>query len=175
MGWQTLAASVANDIGLPLPIMLATVEAETSGNNVVGDSGNALGYGQVWPKWHMSELVDAANRAGVGLPFTHAPNNSQEVQQLAEVVTSNDTLSMYLAGNVIKKIWAGSGGDWDQFTSYYVGAGIPDADRERRRTIWEKYSGDGSVISKAENISADTAKKVIVVLMGAAALMYLTE
>ena len=46
---------------------------------------------------------------------------------------------MHLAVAVIDRKWRGSGGNWDRFTEAYVGAGISDRDRERRRIIWNRW------------------------------------
>jgi hypothetical protein len=41
-------------------IVLATIEAESEFENILGDSGNALGFGQVWYQWH-KESFDYEN------------------------------------------------------------------------------------------------------------------
>lgn len=129
--WKSLATEEAKRQGCPVPIVLATVEAETSGNNIVGDNGNALGYGQVWPKWHMDAFNYAGSRTGSSIP--------SDLTSLRNLVLSSDNFSMIVAVFVIKKIWESSGGSWSKFTYSYVGPAIPLMDFKRRNDIWNKY------------------------------------
>lgn len=137
--WQDLARESARRYGVPENLMLATVEAETGGLNTLGDGGNALGFGQVWPKWHYSEMKYAADQWGIALP---SPDDLSGLQKL---YTSNDVLSMDTAALVIKNYWNQAGGDWNKFTHLYVGQGIPDSDLNRRKAIYERYAGAGPV------------------------------
>jgi len=139
--WKALAASEANDQGADLNIVLATVEAETSGRNILGDGGDSLGYGQVQPQWHRYAFEYAANKYRLTLPPTHA-----ELQQLT---LSNDAFSMCVAVHVIKKTWNGAGKNFRKFSEYYVGKGIPDSDYQRRLKIWLKYSGNSAATAAA--------------------------
>lgn len=129
--WKTLATSEANASGCPVDIVLATVEAETNGRNITGDSGNALGYGQVWSKWHMAEFKEAGRELGIVIP--------DNLPSLTTVVLGNDQLSMRVAVKVIKKVWTAAKGDWAQFTYKYVGPAIPSNDFKRRQEIWNRY------------------------------------
>lgn len=131
--WQSLASSEAQYQGCDTNIVLATVDAETGGNNMLGDSGNALGFGQVWPQWHLDAFQYAANRFRVALPETLSGK-----QQLT---LSNDAFSMAVAVYVIKQVWESTGKDFRQFTLRYVGPAIPDSDYNRRYNIWLKYQG----------------------------------
>jgi hypothetical protein len=131
--------------------MLATVDAETGGCNTVGDSGNALGYGQVWKKWHMSAFQTAGSELGLTVPT--------DLSELTTLVLSNDQFSMRVAAIVIRETWEAAGGDWSSFTYKYVGPGIPAADFERRKNIWLKYhnsnfdySGTSSLLNTSSNI-----------------------
>lgn len=140
--WKQLATEKAARYGAWLPIVLATVEAETGGRNVGGDAGAALGFGQVWPKWHRWAFDLAASDMGLSAPADH--------QQLAAFTHANDGYSMSVAVLVIKSYWdAAEGPDlesrWEAFTRKYVGPGIPSHDLERRRGIWHKYKGTPDV------------------------------
>lgn len=134
--WKQIATVEAARQGVPLNIVLATVDAETGGNNELGDNGNALGFGQVWPKWHMENFQFAANELGITLPSSTA-----DLQQL---VLNNNQFSMAVAVNTIKEYWTNAKGDWGNFTRGYVGAGIPDSDFKRREVIWNTYNQSGS-------------------------------
>lgn len=129
--WKDLAIEEANEQGCPVHIALATIEAETGGRNIVGDNGNALGYGQVWPKWHMDAFRYAGGRTGLSVP--------SDLPSLTALTIGNDHFSMIVTVFVIKKIWEGSGGVWSQFTYSYVGPAIPPSDFKRREAIWNKY------------------------------------
>ena len=129
--WRSLANSEANIAGCAVDIVLATVEAETNGRNVSGDSGNALGYGQVWKKWHMAEFTLAGAELGLTIP--------NDLPSLTVLTLGNDQFSMRVAVKVIKKIWKASGGNWAKFTYSYVGPAIPSSDFIRRQNIWNKY------------------------------------
>lgn len=131
--WKNLALAEAQTQGADARIVLATVEAETSGNNILGDSGNALGFGQVWPKWHTDAFIYAANRFRVDWP------SSLPEQQ--RIVLGNDGLSMAATVYVIKRNWAAARQNFRSFSLIYVGPKIPDSDYERRYKIWLKYSG----------------------------------
>ena len=121
---------------MDVSIVLATVEAETGGNNILGDNGNALGFGQVWPQWHNDAFVYAANKYRVSWPST-----LPEQQQL---VLSNDPLSMAATVYVIKNDWIAARKDFRQYSLIYVGPAIPDSDYTRRYNIWLKYQGNSS-------------------------------
>lgn len=138
--WQQLAEKYAAQYDAWLPIVLATVEAETEGNNVIGDDGNALGYGQVWPHWHRWAFEAAAS----DLEFIA----SDDIYGLRAQVIDNPDYSMAVAVLVIRSFWTSTPGPesgpglesrWEAFTKRYVGPGIPAADLERRRRIWTKY------------------------------------
>lgn len=129
--WRSLATSEAQIQDCAVDIVLATVDAETSGTNIIGDSGNALGYGQVWPKWHMDAFQSAGKELGITVPTS--------LSSLTTLVLSNDQFSMRVAVKVIKAYWNAAGGDWSKFTHAYVGPNIPDSDFIRRQNIWNKY------------------------------------
>lgn len=146
--WKSLAIAEAQDQGCDPNIVLATVEAETGGANKLGDSGNALGFGQVWPKWHNDAFVYAANKYRVTWP------SALEDQQ--KVVLSHDGLSMAAAVYVIKRDWAAANQNFRSFCLMYVGPKIPDSDYNRRYNIWLKYQG-GSYTGGADGAVAGLA------------------
>ena len=129
--WQSLAIAEAQTQGCDVNIVLATIEAETGGNNIIGDNGNALGFGQVWPRWHNDAFVYAANKYRVTWPST--------LPEQQQVVLNNDALSMAATVYVIKRDWEAAGKDFRQFALMYVGPAIPDSDYQRRYNIWLKY------------------------------------
>ncbi|MGO4496427.1 hypothetical protein AB4114_11075 [Paenibacillus sp. 2RAB27] len=131
--WKNIAIAEAQSQGADVNIVLATVDAETGGVNQLGDHGNALGYGQVWPKWHMDAFRFAANKYRLNLPTT------LEGQQ--QLTLGNDQFSMCVAVYVIKKIWNEQGKNFRQFSLSYVGPAIPDGDYNRRYNIWLVYQG----------------------------------
>lgn len=129
--WQTLASAEARANNCPEDIVLATVEAETNGRNITGDSGNALGYGQVWPKWHRTSFEKAGKELGLTVPY--------DLPSLTRLVLSSNQFSMRVAVKVIRDTWSAAGGNWTQFTYKYVGYGISADDFRRRQVIWYKY------------------------------------
>lgn len=158
--WKGLAVKWVRKLGKDQSydkIVLATIEAETGGRNVLGDSGNALGYGQVWAKkWHYQKLKKVAGILGVRIPSQTSP-----IQEFQKVVLGNDDLSMGLAVQTIISFWEGAGKDWVTFTKRYVGPSIPSSDLERRRKIWMKYSSDTvslPVVEGTEKIELDVEK-----------------
>lgn len=144
--WKNLAITEATRQNVQSNIVLATVEAETNGSNIVGDSGNALGYGQVWPQWHIDAFDYAAEVLGMGT-IPH------DLESLTTITLGNDEFSMIVAVYVIKNCWLGNKGNFREFSLDYVGPAIPDSDYERRRKIWEKYSGDTSYVLSGETPS----------------------
>lgn len=145
-----MAQSRASAQNCPVNIVLATVEAETGGRNITGDNGNALGYGQVWPKWHMESFQSAGKMLGISVP--------SDLASLKNLVLSNDTFSMTVAVEVIKKYWQSSGGDWPKFTYSYVGPAIPNSDFQRRLAIWNKYNNSNfDYSSSAPEVAAGTS------------------
>jgi hypothetical protein len=134
--WQNLAIAEAQLQGCDANIVFATVDAETSGTNILGDNGNALGYGQVWPKWHLNAFQYAAERFRLTLP--------DSLSGMQQLVLSNDSFSMAVAVYVIKQVWNSSRKDFRQFSLQYVGPAIPDSDYNRRYNIWLKYQGGSS-------------------------------
>jgi len=131
--WKGLATAEARDQGCDLNIVLATVDAETSGTNILGDGGDSLGYGQVQPRWHKDAFQYAADKYRLQLPST--------LEGKQQLTLSNDAFSMCVAVYVIKKVWNSSGKDFKKFTLAYVGPAIPDSDYQRRYKIWLKYQG----------------------------------
>lgn len=149
--WKALAISEANIAGCATDIVLATVEAETGGRNISGDSGNALGYGQVWKKWHMAEFVLAGTELHLIVP--------EDLPGLTALTLNNDQYSMRVTVKVIKKVWEAARGNWAKFTYSYVGAKIPTDDFIRRQNIWNKYhnsnfdyTGTPSFINNSYNV-----------------------
>lgn len=129
--WKSLATQEANYQSCPVPIVLATIEAETSGRNITGDNGNALGYGQVWMRWHMDCFEYAGRELGISIPT--------DLPSLTILVLGNDQLSMSATVQCIKQFWESAQGNWSKFTYAYVGANIPPSDFQRRLNIWNKY------------------------------------
>ena len=128
-------------------IVLATVEAESGFRNVRGDGGWALGYGQVWPRWHWETIKKVSDATGVPLPFSENPwpSRSKHGRLWRECFHRSDWFSMAVAVEVIKRIWRFASyvrdleKRWETFTKAYVGPAIPQADMERRREIWRKW------------------------------------
>lgn len=137
--WQEAAIQEATAQNADKDIILATIEAETGGRNIMGDNDHAYGYGQVWYKWHKYAFDYAAKRLGLKYPEADGPD-------LKKFILGNDKFSMIVTVNVIKRIWIGQSKNWDKFTKTYVGPAIPQSDYNRRLRIWEKYS-DGSISS----------------------------
>ena len=153
MSWQQLAKEEAARQNCPLPIVLATVEAETSGTNITGDSGNALGYGQVWAKWHMDSFKAAGKLLNLSVPTNYS--------QLTQFTLSNDRFSMAVAVHVIHKMWNGVGHDWAQFTYSYVGPGIPSSDFKRRKAIWDKYNNSSYDYTGGAQAAGSTTRTTV--------------
>lgn len=137
--WKILASQEAQIQGVESDIVFATIDAETGGNNILGDSGNALGFGQVWPSLHYDAFQYAANRLKImGLP------SQSDLSGLQSFTIQNDQFSMIMTVYCIKQFWINSGKNWSNFTYSYVGAGIPNSDYNRRYTIWQQYQGKSS-------------------------------
>lgn len=142
---QDLARQVARQRGAYLPIVMATIEAETNFRNVLGQYAAptavwGAGYGQVHLRWHLDTFRQVARELGVDVP-PNLTTRRDDVQRyvIDNIILRNDLLSMHLAVAVIQRIWEGSGSNWDRFTEAYVGAGISTRDRERRRVIWNRW------------------------------------
>ena len=144
-----MATNEANFQGCNVAIVLATIEAETNGRNIPGDSGNALGYGQVWHKWHMYAFNYAGKRLGIVVPTS--------LSALTTLTIGNDMFSMIVAVNVIKGIWGRSNGSWANFTYSYVGPAIPKHDFDRRKNIWSKYQGSNHDYSNSAEDYVDNS------------------
>ena len=142
---QALAERVARERNVSLPIVMATIEAESNFRNIIGQYAAwsarfGIGFGQVHLRWHFSTLQQVARELGVTLPSNVNPmHNDAANEPFRRLLLGNDLLSMHLAVAVIGRKWAASGGNWDRFTEAYVGAGISDRDRERRRIIWNRW------------------------------------
>lgn len=152
---RILAISEAQVQGVDPRIVLATVDAETSFSNIIGDSGNALGFGQVWPLYHNDAFQYAANRFRVAWP--------SDLSSQTQVVLSNDALSMAAAVYVIKQDWIAANGDFTTFTGLYVGSAEINnpanaADFQRRFQIWLKYQNmDPSNLSQVVGNSTSSS------------------
>jgi len=146
--WQEMAISEANKQSCDKDIVLATIEAETGGRNVMGDSDHAYGYGQVWYKWHKEAFDFAAKRLNVSYPQADGPS-------LKQFILSNNLFSMIVTVKTIKDIWLGQSKNWHDFTLSYVGPKIPTSDYNRRYKIWLKYH-DGKDISSTISTTPNT-------------------
>lgn len=154
---QNLCIQEANRQGCPTDIVLATVESETGGENVTGDNGNALGYGQVWPRFHMNAFNYAAQLLGLSPPPTDLPS-------LTAYTLANDQFSMATAVKVIHDDWQSAGGNWAQFTYWYVGSGISTIAFQSRQAVWHQYNtraadytGQGQQNAQAAQSSGQTS------------------
>lgn len=137
---QALAYEAMKALNFNNPaVVLSTIEAETNFRNVTGDSGRAVGYGQVWLKWHFSKLLKVADLLGVQLPSRKQPTTPAAEQLFINLILRNDKLSMYLAVEVIKGFWSGSGGDYVRFVKGYVGPSVPEKEIQRRLALYQKY------------------------------------
>ncbi len=146
---KNLAVYEAQVQGVDLNIVLATIEAETNFTNKTGDNGNALGPGQVWPKWHTDSFKYAASRFNKTWPST--------LQEQTRLVLSDDALATAAAVRVIGRNWKAAKGDFRQFSLIYVGPKIPDRDYERRLKIYQKYAGGGAGGSWSPSTSAPSS------------------
>jgi hypothetical protein len=158
--WTSLAIEAAKKVGTPPDVMLATVEAETNGRNVMGDDQRdgqgprAFGYGQVWLKWHFTSLEEAARILGVTLPGP-APKTAAEEVPFRTLILGNNELSMYLAAVVVRNYWSGAA-DFSDFVHSYVGPAVPDAEVDRRTALlanWRKSLGGAP--GSSEDLVAD--------------------
>lgn len=141
MSWQNMAVWAADTAGVDRRIVLATVEAEGA-RNIMHDGGDGYGFGAVHLKWesHWNAMLEAAKQTSVDIPWGSFAVADKAA--LRNKVLSDDWFSMLLAAKVIGIKWAGAGGNWEVFTGYYVGQGIPASDRDRRRKIWQKWQGE---------------------------------
>lgn len=130
---KQLAIQEAQRQNCDINIVLATVEAENEFLNRLGDSGNALGYGQVWLQWWKTQFIEAGEELGLNPPV----NSLTDMQSF---VLENDLYSMAVTVKVIKIIWLQSNKNWHDFTFSYVGPAIPSNDYNRRKAIWDKYN-----------------------------------
>jgi hypothetical protein len=126
-----------------LDIALATIEAETGFVNKTGDSGNALGPGQVWPKHHIDCFQYAAKRFDLTLQSTN-------LSYLTNITLNNDHFAVAMSVYCIKQYWLNLHKDWRQFTLHYVGPKIPDSDYKRRYNIWIKYHNNSDASNSGE-------------------------
>ncbi|SFE43312.1 hypothetical protein SAMN04487969_102494 [Paenibacillus algorifonticola] len=146
---KNIGVSEAQLQGVDLNIVLATLEAETSFRNILGDSGNALGPGQVWSKWHNADFIYIANRMRLNWPTT--------LEDRQKFVLSNNQFATAVAVRVIGKIWNSARKDFRRFSLAYVGPKIPDSDYNRRYNIWLKYQGTGSLEVNASPGAGDVS------------------
>lgn len=142
---KSLAIYEAQVQGVDLPIVLATIEAETNFRNITGDKGASLGPGQVQPRWHSDAYKWAAERFRLTWPST--------LQEQTNLVLSHDQFATAVAVRVIGKTWKGAFKDFRKFSEYYVGSKIPDSDYQRRLNIYLKYA-DGAAATAAKNAYA---------------------
>ncbi|TRY23684.1 hypothetical protein FOI68_20685 [Brevibacillus sp. LEMMJ03] len=138
---KSLAIYEAQVQGVDVNIVLATLEAETNFRNITGDHGNALGPGQVWPKWHTDSFKWAAERFHLVWPST--------LQEQTKLVLSNDHFATAVAVRVIGRAWKAAKGDFREFSKIYVGPKIPDSDYQRRLNIYLKYTGGAGAAAVA--------------------------
>lgn len=129
--WIAVVTAEANKQGCPVPIALATIEAESSGTNVNGSIYGVVGWGQIYLKYHADAIKYAEREFNVTAPT--------DMSSLIAFVLGNDAFSLGVSIFVINQMWTAAGGSWSSFTYSYVGSGISASDFKRRQDIWNKY------------------------------------
>ena len=164
---RELALQVARARGAYLPIVMATIEAETNFRNVLGEYAAAtarfgIGFGQVHLRWHFASLQQVARELGVALPSDVNPLGDDRANEpFRRLLLGNALLSMHFAVAVIQRTWLGSGANWDRFTEFYVGRGISARDRERRRVIWHRWLAYFGVPTPVPPVAPPVAPPVV--------------
>lgn len=134
--WVAKARSIAKKYGVPIPLMLATVEGETDGRNETGDIKDGVphsfGYGQIQPQWEAEQIHQAAKECG-------QPDPGEDPGALGQFLLDNPECSMIAAALVIKRYWQETGGDYDVFLKKYVGPRQSAKDRARRWAIYKRW------------------------------------
>lgn len=127
-------------------VVMATIEAETAGKNITGDSGKATGYGQVWLNWHFDSLQKAYKNIfnitlkdvdilpGKGYDLT-----SGQFTGFQHDILNDNQLSIGLAAETIIKVFNQSNQNYDVFIKKYVGPSTPDKEVKRRWDIFGTY------------------------------------
>lgn len=173
---RELALRVARERSANVPVVMATIEAESGFRNVLGAYGApsaawGAGFGQVHPAWHAADVQDVAARLNVQLPPGFGPVPWRAGNQvwdrfarqdpaavavrrvIDDIILRNSEFSMQLAVQVIQKIWDASGRDFDRFLRSYVGPAIPAADVQRRKRMlerWQRELGQAPVAPPAQ-------------------------
>lgn len=135
-GWVAKARSIAKKYGVPIPLMLATVEGETDGRNMTGDIKNGVpqsfGYGQIQPKWEAEQIHEAAKEC-------RKPDPGEDPAALGQFLLDNPECSMIATALVVKLRWQEASGDYDVFLKKYVGPSQAAGDRARRWAIYQRW------------------------------------
>lgn len=104
---QMLVYGAAQEFGVPYEMALAVVEQETNYRNIMGDSGRAYGYMQIWPQWHR-ELM---NEIGAEDLMNPKDNFRTGCAILGELLPNNsiaDALSIYNTGKPGESVYSHS-------------------------------------------------------------------
>lgn len=84
---QAYLRAACEESGVTYELALAVIWKETGYQNVIGDSGNSLGYMQVQPRWHQERM----NRLGVDDLSDPYGNFRVSCDYLAELLRKYDT------------------------------------------------------------------------------------
>lgn len=96
---QAELRAACDEFDVPFSLMVAMIDKESNFENIVGDSGNAEGYLQIWSYWH-SDKMEQIGATDLMNPVDNFRTGCYIMSILLDKHTPYDALSAYNTGSV---------------------------------------------------------------------------
>ena len=102
---QAFLRAACDESGVPYELALAVIRKESTFQNIIGDSGDSVGYMQIQPRWH-KERMERLGVTDLRVPFSNFRVGCDYLAELLERYPLEDAMTAYNSGNPGKSDYA---------------------------------------------------------------------
>ena len=102
---QAFLRAACDESGVPYELALAVIRKESTFQNIIGDSGDSVGYMQIQPRWH-KERMERLGVTDLRDPFSNFRVGCDYLAELLERYPLEDAMTAYNSGNPGKSDYA---------------------------------------------------------------------
>ena len=102
---QAFLRAACDESDVPYELALAVVRKESTFQNIIGDSGDSVGYMQIQPRWH-KERMERLGVTDLRDPFSNFRVGCDYLAELLERYPLEDAMTAYNSGNPGKSDYA---------------------------------------------------------------------
>ena len=95
---QAFLRAACDESGVPYELALAVIRKESTFQNIIGDSGDSVGYMQIQPRWH-KERMERLGATDLRDPFSNFRVGCDYLAELLERYPLEDALTAYNSGS----------------------------------------------------------------------------